>query len=59
MNNNSNSAPEKEITGIKCDVFNCEYHHEGNKCYAGCIEVGNGNCKNNKDTACNTFKAKF
>ena len=59
MNNNSNCAPEMEITGIKCDVFNCEYHHEGNKCYAGCIEVGNGNCKNNKDTACNTFKAKF
>lgn len=59
MNHNSNCAPEKEISGIKCDVFNCEYHHEGNKCYAGCIEVGNGNCKNNKDTACNTFKAKF
>ena len=35
MNNNSNCAPEKEISGIKCDVFNCEYHHEGNMCYAG------------------------
>lgn len=59
MDANSNCAPQKEISGIRCDVFNCEYHHEGNKCYAGCIEVGNGNCKNNKDTACNTFKAKF
>ena len=47
------------ISGIKCDVVNCTYHREGNKCEAGCIEVGRGNCSTSKDTACDTFKAKF
>ncbi|MBQ5911180.1 MAG: DUF1540 domain-containing protein [Clostridia bacterium] len=54
----NNECKKAEISGIKCDVVNCEYHHEGNKCYAGCIEVGNGNCQSSKETACNTFKAK-
>jgi len=47
------------ISGIKCDVVNCTYHREGNKCEAGCIEVGRGNCSTSSDTACETFKAKF
>ena len=46
------------ISGIKCGVVNCAYHREGNKCEAGCIEVGSGNCSSSKDTACETFKAK-
>ena len=44
MNNCENGkCPVNEIiSGIKCDVVNCAYHTEGNKCHAGHIEVGNG-----------------
>ena len=56
--NNTSCGMGKEISGIKCDVINCKYHREGNKCHAGCIEVGNGNCQTSKETACKTFEAK-
>ncbi|MBE6782270.1 MAG: DUF1540 domain-containing protein [Ruminococcaceae bacterium] len=60
MNNcdNGRCAPGNVISGIKCDVVNCEYHREGNKCQAGSIEVGHGNCSTSKETSCETFKAK-
>lgn len=56
---NDSKCENKEISGIKCDVVNCHYHHEGNTCHAGCIEVGNGSCQTSKETACNTFRAKY
>ena len=56
---NESKCENKEIAGIKCDVVNCHYHHEGNRCQAGCIEVGNGSCQTSKETACNTFRAKY
>ena len=56
---NESKCANKEIAGIKCDVVNCHYHHEGNTCHAGCIEVGNGSCQTSKETACNTFRAKY
>lgn len=60
MNNCENGkCPVNEIiAGIKCDVVNCAYHTEGNKCHAGHIEVGNGCCSSSKDTNCNTFRPK-
>lgn len=54
-----NCKSEKIISGIKCDVVNCAYHHEGNTCHAGCIEVGHGACKTSNETACNTFRSKL
>ena len=56
---NNSKCENKEISGIKCDVVNCHYHREGNTCHAGCIEVGNGSCQTSKETACNTFRAKY
>ncbi len=49
----------KTISGINCNVTNCAYHHEGNKCHAGSIKVGNGVCATCGDTACETFKPKM
>ena len=61
MNNceNGKCKTEKIISGIKCDVVNCAYHHEGNTCHAGSIEVGHGACKTSSETACNTFRSKL
>ena len=55
---NGSCTPGEVISGIKCDVVNCKYHREGNKCQAGMIEVGHGNCQTSKETSCETFKAK-
>lgn len=52
-------TPGEVISGIKCDVSNCEYHREGDKCQAGCIEVGHGKCTCSNETSCTTFKAKI
>lgn len=54
-----NCENREVISGIKCDVTNCEYHKEGNLCQAGCIQVGHGSCSTSKETECVTFKAKF
>ena len=55
---NNNCAPGEVISGIRCDVVNCTYHREGNKCQAGTIQVGHGPCSSCSDTACETFKPK-
>ena len=52
-------SPGVVISGIKCDVKNCEYHREGDKCQAGSIQVGHGSCSSSKETECVTFKAKM
>lgn len=58
MNNCEGKNCSGAISGIRCDVVNCAYHHEGHQCHADYIEVGNGNCKTSSETACNTFKRK-
>lgn len=50
--NTSNNA----ISGISCDVRNCEYHQEGHKCVAREIKVGPGYATSSSDTICATFK---
>ena len=59
MNSCDNGKCKEIISGIYCNVKNCEYHREGDKCEAGSIRVGSGTCASCKDTECETFKAKF
>ena len=49
------------IRGIKCDVTNCAYHTAGDQCGAGQIKVNQStcDCKQDCDTKCATFEAKF
>lgn len=44
------------ISGISCDVKNCQYHQEGHKCTAREIKVGPGYAATSSDTICATFK---
>ncbi len=57
---NGRCMPGNVISGIKCDVTSCEYHREGDRCQAGCIEVGHcsGTCATSADTECVTYKPK-
>lgn len=45
------------IPGIVCNVKQCAYHSDGDKCTAGKIEVGSEKCCcSSCDTECVTFK---
>ncbi len=58
MDCKTNCKPGEVISGIRCDVVNCAHHREGDKCDAGCIQVGHGPCSSCSDTACETFKPR-
>ena len=48
----------KCIKGIVCDVKNCVYHAQENKCCAGTIAVGPREADCSANTNCVTFKPK-
>ena len=50
---------ENAISGIKCDVKNCNYHTHDDCCVAGEIQVGPSNAEVGSQTKCGTFEAKF
>ncbi|MEW8973917.1 MAG: DUF1540 domain-containing protein [Tissierellaceae bacterium] len=44
------------IQGVKCVVNTCHYHHPGDLCSAGTIEISPRNASSTEETDCNTFK---
>lgn len=48
----------KCIKGVVCDVQNCVYHAEQNRCHAGSIAVGPHSADCSANTNCATFKPK-
>lgn len=44
------------IDGVKCVVTTCHYHHPGNLCSAGTIEITPKHASTTEDTDCETFK---
>lgn len=46
------------ISGIHCDVTNCVYHDQKDKCSANQIKVGPTFASNSADTACSTFRPR-
>ena len=49
---------KKAISGIVCDVCNCTYHANDNKCHEECIAVGPSYAQSSSETVCATFKPK-
>lgn len=43
------------IAGVKCVVNTCHYHHPGDLCSAGTIEIAPRNASSTDETDCNTF----
>lgn len=43
---------------IGCDVTNCTYNDNGNKCIAQHIDVHNDRATTQAETYCSTFKSK-
>lgn len=50
--------PNKEnvIQGVMCVVETCKYHHPGNLCSAGTIEIKHQGANSVEETDCNTFE---
>mgnify|MGYP000849814817 CR=1 FL=1 len=44
------------IEGVKCVVNTCHYHHPGDLCSAGTIEISPRNASSTEETDCNTFQ---
>lgn len=44
------------IQGVKCVVDTCKYHHPGNLCSAGTIEIKHQGANSVEETDCNTFE---
>ena len=57
MQNNCNTNPNKEISGICCHVTDCQYNSD-KKCMAGHINVGPSSATSTSETDCETFKAR-
>lgn len=55
---NSISKKESPISGISCDVVNCEYHGEGHECHASEIKVSSCDPIQQCSVTCATFKPK-
>lgn len=53
-----NMKKDQPISGIACTVTNCEYHGEGEKCYADCIKVTTCDPVQQCSVECATFKPK-
>ncbi|HLS53143.1 MAG TPA: DUF1540 domain-containing protein [Tissierellaceae bacterium] len=43
------------IEGVKCVVSTCHYHHPGNLCSAGTIEIKPRDATTVEETDCGTF----
>lgn len=50
------SHKEEVIRGVRCVVNTCHYHHPGDLCSAGTIEIAPRNAESTEETDCNTFK---
>lgn len=46
----------QKISGIKCEVKDCQYHAKDDSCVAGKIEVGPEHASDSSDTVCVTFQ---
>ena len=46
------------LSGIHCDVTNCEYNVNGKDCHAENIVVGPHGACQSKETECSTFRQK-
>ncbi len=53
-----NCKKEQAISGISCDVVNCEYHGEGKECHAGEIKVSSMDPVQQCSVQCATFVPK-
>lgn len=47
---------EEIISGVSCVVNTCKYHHPGDLCSAGKIEIKPKNAKSTEETDCGTFQ---
>ncbi len=47
---------EEIIDGVKCIVNTCKYHHPGDLCSAGKIEIKPRDAKTTEETDCDTFQ---
>lgn len=47
---------EEIIDGVKCIVNTCKYHHPGDLCSAGKIEIKPRDAQSTEETDCNTFQ---
>jgi len=43
------------LTGVGCDVKNCKYHSNDDKCYANSITVESPSAVSKSETFCGTF----
>lgn len=52
------SKKENALSGISCDVVNCEYHGEGHECHASEIKVCSCDPIQQCSVTCATFVPK-
>lgn len=49
------SKEHNHLSGVKCVVNSCTYHHEGDFCNASSIEIQPRNASSTQETDCATF----